>query len=151
MEVLPNGSLYFKQVRWYYAGQYTCVAENPAGLVLVNVQVKIHEVIQSFVHISMLYGGAMSLGFLIISLVYASLKLLIEKTCCRQRMKEKADSIISSIEDIEIDVSQLESPLFEGYLSPDWSRDFFYFSPRYSPAKCVTPSNEDFESRAHVR
>ncbi len=150
IEVLANGSLYFTQVRWYYAGEYRCVAENPAGISTFSVHVKIHEVITTYVRISMVYGGLLALGFFVLSLIYASVKLLVEKTCCRQRMKEKAESIISSIEDFDFEPG--DATLFEGYLSPDWSRDFFYISPRYSPPKCVTPAGgEDFESKAHIR
>ena len=146
MEVLSNGTLRFSQVRWYYAGQYACVAENPGGITMFHVHVKIHEVLRTYIWISMVYGAVLSIGFFIIAMIYASLKLLVEKTCLGQRMKEKADSIISSIEDIE----PPSTPLFEGYLSPDWSRDF-YISPRYSPTKCVTPSGEDFESRMPIK
>ena len=114
MEVLSNGTLRFNQVRWYYAGQYACVAENPGGITMFHVHVKIHEVLRTYIWISMIYGAVLSIGFFIIAMIYASLKLLVEKTCLRQRMKEKADSIISSIEDIE----PPSTPLFEGYLSP---------------------------------
>ena len=146
MQVLENGTLYFQQVRWYYAGKYACVAENPGGSVIFHVHVKIHEVLQTYVWTSMASGAVLSIGFFIISMMYASIKLLVEKTCLRQRMKEKADSIISSIEDIE----PPSTPLFEGYLSPDWSRDF-YISPRYSPRKCVTPSGDEFEARVPIK
>ena len=148
MEVLENGTLYFHQVRWYYAGKYACIAENPSGIAMFHVRVKIHEVIRMYVWTSMVCGAVLSMGFLTISMVCVSLKLLVEKTCCRQRMKEKADSIISSIE--EENLEPPETPLFEGYFSPDWSRNF-HISRTYSPTKCVTPSGDDFESRVQIK
>ena len=43
MQVLENGTLYFHKVRWYYAGKYACVAENPGGVAVFYIHVKIHD------------------------------------------------------------------------------------------------------------
>ncbi len=41
MEVFENGTLYFKELRWYYAGKYACVAENPGGVDITHVRIKV--------------------------------------------------------------------------------------------------------------
>lgn len=154
IEVLDDGSLHFNHVRWYYAGNYACVAENPAGISMYKIRVRVTTVLKTVVWTSMIYGGLVAAAFLLLSLIYATIHLIVMKTCCRKEktFSEKTHSTLSSIEEIEDFIPPPDPSLCSPYyLSPDWSREFP--SPLYSPTKCVTPS-EDYDptnQRAHIK
>ena len=137
--VLPNGSLVFQHFRLYFAGEYTCVAENPAGVATVSFNVSITSPLKGNVNFSLVIGGINAAIFLVIGIIIGLIRLCCDKI--RGKKANRPDSILT--------VSESE---YYSEESPDYSQEYdWYFAnldysrntPWPSPKKCATPAEEE--------
>ena len=139
-----NGSLQFRNFRNFYAGDYTCVAQNPGGFVNTTFHIKTATIINQLETTCLMYGAIATAGFLILSIVLSSVRLCIVHVCFKKKFKHLPGGITMEITDKEEeDLAQLSPYLFR------WTPYKFDHggnndpSPDASPMKCVTPAEAD--------
>ena len=129
---LEDGSLSIHQIRSYFSGEYTCVAENPAGTVMMSFNIGIKGVLHDNKLFSMFIGGCCAFSFLILSVIFALIRLCLFHVLKKKHMKEQ-NMIFAESEE------SCHSSLPSIYLSRK-SPSSFYTSPYDSPLKCTTPA-----------
>lgn len=132
-----DGSLRFDNFRGAFDGTYTCVAQNMAGSVNASMTVQVETMMTPIEHFSLIYGAATAAGFLIFSLIMASIRLCVVHVCFKKKFKHLPSGITMEITDQEEeDLARISPHLFQ------WSPYYFDHgdSPDMSPRKCVTPA-----------
>ena len=146
---LEDGSLRIHQIRHYFAGRYTCVAENPAGISTSSFNVSILSAVQFNTHFSMVIGGFTALTFLVCSTIILGIR-----QCMYTLLKKRY------VKALPVSIEEEESMYDDEDYSPKsahsgWYPDYFsreYISPYESPMKCTTPVEADLSNgRTNIR
>ncbi|ELU06123.1 hypothetical protein CAPTEDRAFT_212723 [Capitella teleta] len=135
VEVAENGDLVFRQFRFFFAGEYKCVAENPGGVESVSVNVAITKdsfsrtVITSIVYGFIIAGCVSTLGVIIGFIRFAA-----ERWIC----KPDPELVDVYTDDDWMDIPTPGTEPFHPWHMPwVWSPNY---SREHSPQKCVTPA-----------
>ena len=141
-EMIPrsDGSLLIKQMRNYFSGEYTCIAENPAGIVQSSFNVTVVSPIKYYIMFSLIVGGFSAVGFLLFGILVGSIRMCFETMCCRtNNVKEPISEDMLCRYDYDSG-----GYLFE-YVPRDYCDDEL---DHFSPVKCPTPAEQiDADSR----
>jgi len=136
--VIPqeDGSLAIHQMRHYFSGQYSCIAENPGGIAVTSFNVSVTSPIRSIVLYSIVLGGITSGGFLLFGIIIGAIRWTAERFCCNTG-KPKGPPEGSSIEEDKYEFEEYD-PWYIFEFRPRWLGS--PGSPGISPMKCTTPA-----------
>ena len=136
-----DGSLLIKQMRNYFNGEYTCVAENPAGVVHSSFNVTVVSPIRYYISLSLIVGGFSAVGFLFFGILVGSVRMLYETMCSHMNnVKEPLSEDMLCHYDYDTG----------GYLFQYIPRDYCVNDlDQFSPVKCPTPA-EQCDAESHM-
>ena len=156
VEALANGTLLIKNFRMYFVGEYTCVAENPSGFVMVSARLDIYSILNSVMAFSTMLGYSIAIGFLVAGIIIGALRMCAEKHCkCCKPVPNK--SISTEVNDAVNTMNETAASIDDYFREKHWSNEGTYYyeydhtfrspslSPRMSPMKCVTPAEYEDE------
>ena len=130
VEILRSGSLQFTRFRYNYAGEYTCFASNPLGVNNATVHVAVRSPLYTSVVWSVVFGGFVSLVFLVVSVVVGLVRILVRRV--RKHLRKNNMAMDDPYEDeAEFWDEYFRHPLDTARETPD------HFP---SPVKCITPA-----------
>lgn len=142
IEAAENGDLYFRQFRFYFAGTYTCRAENPGGFQEHSVEVTITKGhFNHIVIVSIVYGFVISMSMFVVGIIVGAIRWVAERWCC----KSDLDSLPSAVyveDDWMEETAPGTEPFYPWHMPWMWSPSF---SREDSPKKCVTPAEGHLE------
>ena len=155
IEALGNGSLLVSKFRMYFAGKYTCVAENPEGVDSQTVILEIYTVMNTVMEAATLLGYSMAIGCLIMGIIIGATRMCLERHCKCCKPPEKPPSIEDKDTSDETTAHVRHDLFDERHWTDDRPYQYDYdptmrspsLSPRMSPIKCVTPAEyvEDYD------
>lgn len=132
IEVFKNNTLAFWNMRQYFAGNYACIAINPAGNVTRLLKVEVTTMLKTYMIRSVIAGSILAAAFAIGSVIFAPIKYLVVRRCARcARFKVQPED--------DFDPTDLESIARE---YPDYYEIFCTadgLTPYLTPIKCSTP------------
>ena len=140
-----DGSLRIRQIRQYFAGEYTCFGVNPLGVATAQMNVTVVSAMATMYGTSLIIGSILMVASLIIGIIIGLIRMCVEKLLGRRRVHEKKD-IPALMEtgppestgcSSEEDLSKRSSPRFFHHLH--------FWSPQASPEKYETPPYSDPE------
>lgn len=137
IHAFENGSLLIQQMRLYFHGEYQCVAVNPAGEERVVVSVEVVSHIKGHLLISLIYGTATMMGFLIISLIASGIHMLVERLIWKRKPLKLPDGTMFTVSEHALEELDELGSIYSSMYSLHW------YSPDDSPVKCVTPADDD--------
>ena len=109
VQVYPNGSLQVSQLRYYFAGEYVCMAMNPGGMVVNIVSIKIVSLMQQNFFGSLFIAGACALVALVLGIIAGCIRMLCERFCCHNEKPEHLD-IINEIQHMNTEIHDISPP-----------------------------------------
>jgi len=140
IEVFYNNSISFWNMRPYFAGEYTCVAVNPAGNFTRSFKVHVKTMVKTYMIHSVIVGGFIAGTFWIIAVIFGLIKYLIFRHCTRFKVQPEDDFDPSDIEAIAREYPDY----FEVFCTADG------LTPYLTPRKCATPYEAEDAERDRV-
>jgi len=137
IEAQSNGSLLFEDFRYYFDGQYTCIAINPAGSVDYSLNVTIFVSLPNTITMSLMWGFSSSGCFFLICMIIGGI------LHCRRRrdgfdLSQYYPELTITFPDDYYDSYCDQSD--ESYYCDQSPLQSYKPSPYRSPKKCVTPA-----------